>query len=120
MSILSLKEKAGCGLDLTILVSVKSFNKCEFETHSEGRLRKHKRAMHQIKESNWDIIIGFKNDILCFVDILKDMGEEIKEIRCQICEFKTHSYGEVKMHEQAMHWNSWNVDQRLIWTLALV
>ena len=51
MSILSLKEKAGCGLDLTILVSVKSFNECEFETHSEGRLRKHKRAMHQTKES---------------------------------------------------------------------
>ena len=59
--------------------------------------------MHQIKESNLDIIIGFKNDILGFVDILKDMGEEIKEIRCQICDFKTHSYGEVKMHEQAMH-----------------
>ena len=33
MNIPSLKEKVGCGLDLTILVSVKSCNKCDFETH---------------------------------------------------------------------------------------
>jgi hypothetical protein len=101
MNFLSLKEKTG--FDLTILVSVKSCNKCDFETHSEGRLRKHKQVMHQIKESNLNLIIGFKNDILSFVDTLKNMGIEMKEIRCQICDFKTHSYGELKMHEQAMH-----------------
>ena len=100
-NILSLKEKTG--LDLTILVDVKSCKKCGFETHSEGKLRKHERLTHQVMDSNKNIIMGFKNDIQEYFNILKDMGIDINKIDCQICEFKTNSHGELKMHEQQMH-----------------
>ena len=85
-NILSLKEKSG--LDLTILVDVKNCSKCEFETHSEGKLRKHERSTHQVIDSNIKIIMGFKNDIQEYFNILNDMGvgEDIEEIDCQICE----------------------------------
>ena len=100
---MSLKEKSG--LDLTILVDVKNCSKCEFETHSEGKLRKHKRSTHQAIDSNIKIIMGFKNDIQEYFNILNDMGvrQDFEEIDCQICDFKTKSNGECKMHEQKMH-----------------
>ena len=49
--------------------------------------------------------MGFKNDIQEYFNILNDMGvgEDIEEIDCQICDFKTKSNGELKMHEQEMH-----------------
>ena len=90
------------GFDLTILVDVKSCKKCGFETHSEGFPRKHERWTHQVMDSNKNTIMGFKNDIQEYFNILKYMGIDIKEIDCQICEFKT-IHGELKMHEQKMH-----------------
>ena len=100
---MALKQKTG--LDLTILVDVKNCCKCEFSTHSEGKLRKHKRTIHQVSESNMNIIFGFKKDIQEYFQIFKDMGvgEEIEENESQICEFRTKSNGEMKLHEQEMH-----------------
>ena len=66
--IFTLKEK--CGLDLTILVDVKSCKKFEFETHSERKLRKHERLTHQVMDLNINIIIGFKNKIQEYFNIL--------------------------------------------------
>ena len=102
-NILALKEKTG--LDMKILVDVKNCSKCEFETHSEGQLRKHNRYTHMVIEPNTNIIFGFKKDIQEYFKIFKEMGvgEEIGEIDCQICNFKTKSNGEMKMHEQEMH-----------------
>ena len=102
-NVLSLKQKTG--LDMMILVDVKSCKKCKFETHSEGELRKHEKSTHDLGNSNMDIIMGFKNDIKEYFNIFKDMGvgEEIEEMNCKICNFKTKSNGELKMHEQEMH-----------------
>ena len=44
------------------------------------------------------MMLGFKNDIQDYFNIFKDMGEDIEEIDCQICNFKTNSNVELKMH----------------------
>ena len=90
---------------MTILVDAKNCTKCEFVSHSEGKLRKHERSTHQAIDSKTKIIMGFKSDIQEYFNIMNDMGvgEDIEEIDCQICDFKTKSNGELKMHEQEMH-----------------
>ena len=45
-NILALKKK--CGLDLPLLVDVKSCDECGFQAHSEGKLGQHKRLTHRI------------------------------------------------------------------------
>ena len=71
----SLKKISDCGLDLSEL----KCKKCTFETHSEGTLRKHKRNVHQLKESNLNIIIGFKTDMQHHL-VLQEAMEELNKI----------------------------------------
>ena len=56
-----------CGLELTGY----KCKKCAFESHSDGLLRKHKRTSHQLKESNQNMILGFKIDIGNFQNTVK-------------------------------------------------
>jgi hypothetical protein len=70
--------KKNCGLDLT----AHRCKKCDFETHSKGILRKHKRTTHQLKESSLNIILGFKIDIQNYVYILETIGEELNQLSC--------------------------------------
>ena len=92
------EARKNCGLDLTEL----KCKKCGFETHSEGMLRKHKRTVHQIKESNQNIILGFKNDAFHHVKLLEALGE-LNKIVCRSCDYKTNSKGELKIHEHENH-----------------
>ena len=89
------QARKNCGLDLT---EVKC-KKCSFETHSEGTLT---RTAHKLKESNQNIILGFKNDMFHHVVLLKALGE-LNKVICSFCDFKTNSKGELKMHEHDKH-----------------
>ena len=62
----------------------------------------HKRTVHHLKESNLNIILGFKNDIFHHLKVLEAM-DEINKIVCKTCDFRTNSKGELKMHEQEHH-----------------
>ena len=88
-----------CGLELTGY----KCKICDFESHSDGLLRKHNRTTHQLKETNQDIILGFKNDIGNYVYLLETMGDDVNQIICDKCAFKCNSKGELKMHEKEIH-----------------
>ena len=58
----------------------------------------HKGTIHQLKESNLNIILGFKSDTTHHIGVLEAM-EELNKIACMTCEFRTNSKGELKIHE---------------------
>ena len=76
--------------------------KCSFDTHSEGLIRKHRRTTHNIKETIQNIILGFKNDMFHHLVLLEALGE-LNKITCTSCNYKTNSKGELEMHEQERH-----------------
>ena len=90
--------RKNCGLDLSEI----KCKKCNFETHSEGTLRKHKRTVHHLKESNLNIIIGFKADMQHHLVLLEAM-EELNKVICERCDFRTNSKGLLKIHDQEQH-----------------
>ena len=59
--------------------------------------------MYKIKESNENIIIGFKTDFQSFCELLETMDEEPTTIKCNECEFKTKSKGELQIHINDLH-----------------
>ena len=91
--------RQNCGLDL----GVNKCKKCEFVTHSEGILRKHKVNVHKVKESYENIILCFKTDFQSFCQLLKTMDEEPTTIKCNECEFKTKNKGELQIHINNLH-----------------
>ena len=66
-----LESRKNCELELSEM----KCKACKFETHSEGLLRQHKRTTHRIKETNQNIILGFKNDMFYHLKILEALGE---------------------------------------------
>ena len=92
------ESRKNCGLDLAEM----KCKTCRFETHSEGILRKHKRTAHRIKETNQNIILGFKNDVFHHLKLLEALGE-LDKITCGVCNYKTNSKGELKLHEHERH-----------------
>ena len=92
------EARKNCGLNLADF----KCNKCSFETHSEGTIKKHKRTAHQIKESNENIILGFKNDIFHHFKLIEAVGE-LNKVRCRTCDYKTNSRCELKMHVHEQH-----------------
>ena len=48
-----------------------------------------------MKESNQNIILGFKNDAFHHVKLLEALGE-LNKIVCRSCDYKTNSKGELK------------------------
>ena len=95
-----LETRINCGLKLDEI----HCKKCDFETFSEGQLRLHKRRVHQLKESNSNIILGFKNDITHHCKVLEAM-DELNKVPCSLCDFRTNSKGELKIHKQEEHSN---------------
>ena len=73
-------SRKNCGLDLSEI----KCKTCRFETHSEGLLRKHQRTAHRIKETNQNIILGFKNDMFYHLKLLEALGE-LNKITCAAC-----------------------------------
>ena len=91
--------RRNCGLDL----GMSKCKKCDFVTHSEGILRKHKVNIHKIKESNENIILGFKSDFQSYCELLETMDEEPEEVKCKECEFKITSRGKLQIHMNETH-----------------
>ena len=91
--------RMNCGLD----VKSQKCKKCEFQTHSEGLLRRHKETEHNLKQTMVNLILGFECDIEKHVEVLKTMGEEEETIKCDQCEYKTHSEGRLIIHENNTH-----------------
>ena len=81
---------------------MKSNAKNVTETFSEGLIGMHKRSVHQLKESNLNVILGYKSDITHHIRVLEAM-DELNKIACMTCEFRTNSKGELKIHEQEHH-----------------
>ena len=91
--------KKNCGFDL----NTKKCKKCYFEIYSEGLLRQHKVQIHSLKESPENIFLGFKNDLIEHVNLLKSMEDDVKLIRCKDCEFETYSKGLLEIHKNDNH-----------------
>ena len=49
----------------------------------------HKGTIHQLKESNLNIILGFKSDITHHIRVLEAM-DELNKIACITCDFRTN------------------------------
>ena len=78
--------------------------KCDFESHSVGLLRRHKVAIHNMKETYENIIIGFEFDVDTNIEVMKAMDEgDIKFFKCENCDFNTHSKGKLMKHINNMH-----------------
>ena len=89
--------------DLGRDVYSKKCKKCDYETHSEGVLRVHKVEDHKLKESKENIIIGFNNDVKDHIAILTELQENLNNVRCDQCDFTTHSLGLLKIHVCGTH-----------------
>ena len=79
--------------------------KCDFVSHSEGLLRKHRNEDHKLKDSFQNLVLGYEIDLKKHIEVLQAMGEEIYIINCDECEFKASSEGKLEMHMNNKHGN---------------
>ena len=93
------KDRTNSCLDMTS----KKCKKCDYETFSEGTLRVHKVDIHKLKETKENIVLGYQNDVREHLEILKAMEDNLFSIKCDQCNFKTHSKGLLRIHMYSMH-----------------
>ena len=78
--------------------------KCEFETHSEGMLRRHKVIIHDSgKETNQSIILGFEADVQRHCKVLESKGKSLENFKCEECDYKIYSSGKLTLHQLTTH-----------------
>ena len=78
--------------------------KCEFYTHSEGMLRRHKVLIHDSgKETNQNIIIGFEADVQRHYKVLESKGKSLENFKCDECDYKIYSSGKLTLHKLTNH-----------------
>ena len=78
--------------------------KCEFDTHSEGMLRRHKVLIHDSgKETNQNIIIGFEADVQRHYKVLESKGKSLENFKCEECDYKIYSSGKLTLHKLTNH-----------------
>ena len=70
--------------------------------YSEGLLRIHKRTIHNIKETIYNITFGFKSDTKHHAYLLVKMGENIDKFICEKCDLKTQSKGTITIHKSEL------------------
>ena len=87
------------GINFALKLDEIKCKKIDFETFSEGLIRMHKRSVHQLMESNLNVMLGLKSDITHHIRGLKAM-DELNKIACLTCDF---SKGELKIHDQEQH-----------------
>ena len=66
-------------------------------------MRTHKTVDHKIKETNENVIIGFRNDVSDHLEISKAMEDDHQKIKCEKCVIKTHNKGLLMIHVYSMH-----------------
>ena len=88
-----------CGLD----VRFKICKKCDFETHSEYLLRLHQERVHKIKQTFQNLVLGYECDLKSHIEVLIPMEEEIDNLNCTECDFKSCTEGKIEMHKTEYH-----------------
>ena len=80
-----------------------SCKKCEFETKSEGMFRRHKSFIHDSRETNQNIILGFESDVQMYAKILEEKGDSLDKFKCNDCEYAIYSNGKLTLHTLTTH-----------------
>ena len=65
--------------------------KCEFETKSEGMFKRHKVLIHDSRETNQNVILGFESDVQKYARILEGRGNSLEKFKCKECEYAIYS-----------------------------
>ena len=76
---------------------------CDFVTYSEGMIRRHRVLKHKKQGTTQSMILGFESDMKEYSNILKWIGKEINEFKCEECEFASHSRGKLTLHKLSTH-----------------
>ena len=78
--------------------------KCEFDTISEGMLKRHKVLIHDSnKETNQSIILGFEADVQRHCKVLEIKGQSLEHFKCEECDYKIYSSGKLTLHKLTTH-----------------
>ena len=77
--------------------------KCEFETKSEGMFKRHKVVIHDSRETNQNVILGFESDVQKYARILEGRGDSLEKYKCKECEYAIYSNGKLTMHTLTTH-----------------
>ena len=78
--------------------------KCEFDTISEGMLKRHKVLIHDSnKETNQSIILGFEADVQRHCKVLEIKGQSLEHFKCEECDYKIYSSGKLTLHQLTTH-----------------
>ena len=94
-----LEIRIKCGLD----VESQKCKKCDFVSHSEGLLRKHRVEYHKLNETFQNHFLGFEINIPKHIEVLKAMGDEVYTTKCDKCDYKVSSEGKLEMHKNNNH-----------------
>ena len=86
-----------------LYIESKSCKKCEFETKSEGMLRRHNVLIHAKQGTDQNVIIGFESDMKQYVNILEIMKKSLDQAKCEECDFVSHSQGKLAFHNLTTH-----------------
>ena len=94
-----LEVRKDCGLD----IESQKCKKCDFVSHSEGLLRKHRVEDHKLKETYQNRVLGYEIDLNKHIEVLAAMGHDIYTSQCNKCDHKASSAGKLEMHKSNNH-----------------
>ena len=78
--------------------------KCDFDTISEGMLKRHKVLIHDSnRETNQSIILGFEADVHRHCKVLENKGHSLENFKCEECDYKIYSSGKLTLHKLTTH-----------------
>ena len=65
-------------------------------------LRRHQVLTHG-KGTKQNVIIGFESDMEQYKNILELMGKALDQIKCEECDYVSHSQGKLAFHSLTTH-----------------
>lgn len=77
--------------------------KCDFVTYSEGMIRRHRVLKHKKQGTSQNMILGFESDMQEYSSILKWIGKDLNEFKCEECPFASYSRGKLAFHKLSNH-----------------
>ena len=82
------------------VILVKSVNS---KQKIEGMFRRHKSFIHDSRETNQNIILGFESDVQMYAKILEEKGDSLDKFKCNDCEYAIYSNGKLTLHTLTTH-----------------